>query len=421
MLLAAFAASPASAQPRRAQPLAAGTSAVRGSLTDALTKSPIENCAVRLALTISSPTSPIHESTVTTGPDGVFEFAEIADGRYALRLQCPSHLSACVKAGDVTSAPCESLTLLKDQQRSNIHFRLTPGATIRGFVVDEAGAPVRNATVRLGMPIGDAEFQPTVPATTKADGSFELVNVAPGRWRLEVELPPKADALRMPVVYLGGVLSPERAGSVVTVAGKVIEKIRITIPRVLDNAITVRLPRPDTTLTEMSVMVIRPEPLLTRRLEVDNEGQAVLRGLTPGRYFLTATALSAGERWAAFEPVDFIEGALELAMQLQPAGRIRGRIVGDRGMPSLDGATVGALWMDNDVPLNPLGPDEAPVAADGSFEIGGVFGHRRLQLGRFDPGWRIHSVLQGKSDVTTAGVDVTPGFTTEVIITVRPR
>jgi hypothetical protein len=71
--------------------------------------------------------------------------------------------------------------------------------------------------------------------------------------------------------------------------------------------------------------------------------------------------------------------------------------------------------------LNPLSVDEGNVAVDGSFEINGIYGRRKLQLVQFDPGWTIYSVLQGRSDVTQAGVEVTSGITTEVTIVVRQR
>jgi hypothetical protein len=87
----------------------------------------------------------------------------------------------------------------------------------------------------------------------------------------------------------------------------------------------------------------------------------------------------------------------------------------------LSDATVGAAWIDEDVALNPLAPDESAVAIDGTFSIGGLFGRRRLQLIRFDSDWRIQSVLHGRIDVTETGLDVAANSTAEVTIVVRKR
>ena len=102
-------------------------------------------------------------------------------------------------------------------------------------------------------------------------------------------------------------------------------------------------------------------------------------------------------------------------------GTIRGRIVTNKGLLTpLADEIVGAVWVDEDVTLNPLAPEESGVAADGTFEIHGLFGRRQLKLLRFDPDWSIQSVLQGSSDVTD-GVDVAPNSTTDVTVIVRQR
>ena len=93
------------------------------------------------------------------------------------------------------------------------------------------------------------------------------------------------------VIYYPGVLSEDEAGFVELVAGAVKENITITVPRVLHSTLTVRVPPPDETLTLVVVSITRPSPLMTQRLELDAEGQAVVRGLVAGRYLVTATAV----------------------------------------------------------------------------------------------------------------------------------
>jgi hypothetical protein len=404
-------------QPRVPGPLQAGTSTIGGTVFDAITKKPLAGCTVRAGADMRS-------GAVVTDADGWYEFREIADGNYMMGVDCPSHLRNCLRAGDSTSESCSVVPLFRDQRRVDVDFAMDVGGTVRGHVLHSSGSPVRRATVQLGGAFfGDRLVLPgpgSVTAT-KEDGSFEITNVPAGSWRLMAEIPQPPDAPRSINVFYPGVLARDAAGAVDVAAGKVKDGVVITVPPVLDRTLTVRVPPPDATMTSVIVSLIRAIPFMARHLEIDAEGKAVLDGLIDGRYFVTATAVSAQQRWADYQAIDFLDQSVEVALQLQPAGRIRGRIIGDRGMPPLDGATIGAAWIDGGVTLNPASPDEAPISADGSFEIDGVFGRRLLQLGRFEPGWRIYSVSEDRSDVTTTGVAVTPGSVTEVTIIVRPR
>lgn len=410
------------AQQRLPRPLPPGTSAIRGTLIDAVSREPIAGCTVRASTTLGTP-SPLNTrgSTVVTGPDGTFEFSGITDGAYFVATNCPSHLFGCIKSTEPAGPPCTSVTLFRDQQRV-LDFELTRGATVKGRVIDSAGRPVARAAVRMGGPFLGNTLMFNQAATTAGDGSFEIRRMATGLWSFEVDVPPPPGAYRTPLVYYPGVLKREEAGFVEVVAGKDTDGVVITVPPVLDRTLTVRIPPPDSTMSAVNVSLVRAEPLMSRRLDIDSEGHVAIKGLIDGRYVVMATALSGKERWADYQAIDFFRDSIDVSLQLRPTGRIRGRIVADNGgVPPLDGASVGAVWIDNDVLLNPLAPEEGAVASDGSFEIPGLFGRRMLQLGQFDPGWRIHAVLQGRSDVTTTGIDVAPDATAEVTIVVRPR
>lgn len=79
----------------------------------------------------------------------------------------------------------------------DLTVELSPRRTIRGRVVDTAGAPLAKHYLHpsaLDLPLsrrlrGDAMWR---GAETSDDGSFELVGLSPGRWRLVVVRPPRA-------------------------------------------------------------------------------------------------------------------------------------------------------------------------------------------------------------------------------------
>lgn len=418
LLAAAFLAATAIAQPaQQRQPLPPGTAALRGTISDALYGGPIAGCTVRASLAPGR-----QSSVVTTGLDGTFDFSGIADGQYFFLVDCKTHLSSCTPAAHTGGPPCPATTLFKDQQRSDVDFKLLPGAGVRGRVVDSMGKPVARASVRIGGPFVGNQVVLVRGTTTKEDGSFELDLLPGGEWALEVELPPMPGSLRFPLVYYPGVLARDEAGLIELITGKIKDGVVISVPSVLDRTLTVRIPPPDATMTGINVMVVRGDPLMSRRLEIDADGLATIKGLVGGRYVVMATATSGREKWADFQAVDLLDQSIDVALQPRPTGRIRGRVVAEGGgVPALDGATIGATWVDGNVVLNPLTPEESGVSLDGTFEIGDIFGQRQLQLIRFDPAWRIHAILHGKTDVTDIGVEIAPGITTEVTVVVRPR
>jgi hypothetical protein len=374
---------------------------------------PVAACDVRIALPPGT-----RASATTTDINGVYEFAGIAEGTYAMGVECPGYLWACTSAG----GPCPNITVFKDQRRSNVDFTVPRAATVRGRVVDSEGRPVARASVRAGSQMLGNSLIRGQSSITRDDGSFEIGGLVAGSLAFEVEVPPAAGALRSPLVYYPGVLKPEEATVVDVTAGAVTENVIITVPPILDRTLTVRVPPPDATMNDVVVSLIRTTPLMTRRLELDSEGKAIVTGLVDGRYLLAATATSAQDKWFDYQTLDFIADSLDVALQLRQSGTIRGRIVAEPGgVPQLLDASVGAAWVEDGVTLNPVTPEEASIAADGTFEIAGVFGRRVLQLVRFDSSWKIHSVLQGRTDVTESGIDITPGATSEVTIVVRRR
>jgi hypothetical protein len=107
---------------------------------------------------------------------------------------------------------------------------------------------------------------------------------------------------------------------------------------------------------------------------------------------------------------------------MQPASRIVGRIIGEKGAaPDFAGVRVGAKWIYNGIEINPLSVDESPVQPDGTFQLGGLFGTRQLQLIALDPIWEIRSITQGRIDLTQTGISLTPDGEANVVVVVGRR
>ena len=397
--------------------MAPGTSAISGVLIDALTKQPIAGCTVAI-VQLNMP----RNAVTTSDAGGAYAFTGIADAEHHLNTLCDTHLQGCYR-GPGTEAPrCDTVAVVVDQRKSNIDFNLVPGATARGRVVDASGKPIAGATVRLGLPRFDARFMPSKPAQTRRDGTFTMTNLPVGGYLMEVDLPQAPGALRPPIVYYPGVLLFGDASFVELAAGEITSDLTIVAPRLADNTLTVRVVTIEQALSGVEVSFVRAMPLVTRPVPIDANGVGTIKGIAPGQYFLTARARSQDRNWVAHDLVEFADGEQEALLYLQPAARIAGRVVAEKGDAiAFDGVRVGATWLHDGVEVNPLDIAEAPVALNGTFQLDGLFGTRKLQLIGLGPEWAIRSVVQDRSDVTGLGVTLTADMEAKVVITVGRR
>jgi hypothetical protein len=289
-------------------------------------------------------------------------------------------------------------------------------AIARGSVVDREGRPLR-ATVQLGIPFRQRR-SPIPRARTRPDGSFELIGIPPGEWPIELYLPP-VEGLRPSVIYYPGVVSRDEARRIEFMSGAVVDRVNFIVPGGIARTLTIRVNSSLPAGVKIAASIMRASPVKPVRVDLDANGVATIKGLSEGRYFVAARAWSDRKAFVAFNTIDATLDAHEIALELAPAGRIAGRIVAaGGGTAPVDGLRAGALWVHEDVERNPLAPDQAAVAADGTFRIDGLFGRRQLQLIGLAPNWHIRSILRGRTDVMGTGVGVALGATVNVTIVV---
>jgi len=409
----------AAAQQRKPLPPEAGTSTIAGRVIDAQTKEPIAGVDVTLATFTSGAA---RGAVVKTGADGTFEFSDILEGNYMVTSMSSDYVTGCY-VNTNSLAPCSGFDLLRDQRRNDIVIALMKTATARGRVVDQQGAPVAGATVRIGVPqqpgnsIAGALVTRT-PVVTGADGSFELKGLSPGGWNLELELPIQPGSLRLPIVFYPGVFNSDEATRVELIAGRTNDNLLFTLPEATDSVLTVRVSPGALEFAGVKTSLIRPSPLVVTPISLSDDGIGVVKGLLAGHYAVLAQGSIGDTPWAAFEIANFFPPSFDVSLQMAPAGRIAGRIVAQQGgLPPLNGVRLAASWVYDDVEINPLTFDETDVAADGSFRIGGLFGRRSIRVIGLPSGWSVSSILQGRSDVTS-GIDVPLDSTVELTIVV---
>jgi hypothetical protein len=405
------AASPAQPPVPRPGPIPAGTATIRGRVVDDQSGEPIANVTMRLTLVRTQ-----LSAGTETDANGEYAFAGIAGGEYNVHAFSTTHIRQCHGATDPIKIRCGAIVVVSDQRRSGIDFVLQRGAVVSGRVIDHEGRPVAGARV---WPAGKVTSGATV--TTERDGTFVLTNLAGDRLTVAVERASTPDVPTSPPVYYPGVLDPDGAQELDASAGSVTTGISIVLPRAVAHAMVVRVAAPPTA-QDVSVTLMSVAPRVARRIDLNADGVGTVKGLQERRYWVKAQARSGDDTLAAFEIVDLIQDTHEVNLLLQPSGRITGKVVAERGgVPPLDGLRVAAAWMDDATEIDPLVPDQAEVSPDGLFSLEGLFGTRALQLIGLSPDWQVRSILLGRSDITSTGVDLLAGTTVQVTVVVGRR
>ena len=394
------------------RPIESGTSSISGHIIDSISKAPVGGCTLRVGLSGQF-------GNLVVDSEGAYALKDVAAGTYFFVVECPGHVATC----SGSDAPnCRDIDVVRDQKREGVDFHVVPGAIARGRVTTLDDRPVTSASVRLGRGMKGESTIRVTPAITDSEGRFELTNLAAGEWRLEVDIPPVPGGLTPPVVYYPGGLSWEDAVGVTLAAGKVTDGLTITVPRINENTLAIFVPPADATISDIAVSVLQESPRLTRKIDLNTEGAGTIKGVLPGRYFVTARAASRDKQWAAYEVVDFIEDVYEARLQLMPMGSIAGKIVTEKGdVPPLEGVMIGASWIHDGAEVDPINVDEVPVAVDGSFRIENLFGTRLLRPRALGLEWEVAAIRQGRTDVTSSGVVVAPDTTTQATIVLRRK
>ena len=205
--------------------------------------------------------------------------------------------------------------------------------------------------------------------------------------------------------YYPGVTQPDEARPVRITAGARVPDVDLRLARTRLFTLSARVPlalaAPQRGL-EVVVSSLPPGTKFTRdHRAVLGDGTIRVHRLRPGRYVVWARARTT-EGWSAYwDTRDVQDNTPVIDIAFAPTGRMTGRLVPVAGtLPSVDGARViVALAIDGFEP-DPLSPDQAMMAEDGSFEVDGLFGPRELRVVGLPDGWRVTDVRVGGASQT---------------------
>jgi Carboxypeptidase regulatory-like domain len=290
---------------------------ISGTLVNANTGQPIPRARVAVAPV----TQRDNFTTVMTGEDGRFSFANLTPGKYTLTAQARGYLLQSFNQHDGFSS---SIVVGPDLDSGNLLFRLAPEGAISGVVTDEAGEPVRNAQVMLyftGLSAGIDATRPRGGAMTTDEGAYHFGHLPPGHYLVSVSArpwyaqhvrpqdgsmdgPPGQAAfdpetarlldVAYPVTFSGGATDAAAAIPIVVGRGdkavadislQPVQAVRIRLPEGVDFSHGSRV--------ELQKRVLDGPPVRVSTQFQGNKERMEIVGLAPGRYTLTTSGPDA--------------------------------------------------------------------------------------------------------------------------------
>jgi hypothetical protein len=316
---------------------------------------------------------PIHDKEALTAESGSFAFDKLAPGSYTLlakpepkvhtqegvRVEAvPTYFPSTVESSQTERILVRGGVDLPDYE---IRLRISPVYHVRGVVLNDAGKPSVNATVKLlrppgqgtqgyGVMITSGAAVPlsivTGPAVAKEetevvssqDGKFEFPSVPPGGWRLEAGADPVNDTVPDDLVVSSG-------GTWATVTGNDIEdlEIRLAAPFNLDYSVEWGEAKPPQDFRGMPQVLLKPLDGQPGPIIPKTESRR-FEHVLPGRYrivppifaqgFYVASVLLGG-REVLGQEVDLVPGSPPLRIAYKAGlGSLGGTV--EKG----EGATV---------------------------------------------------------------------------------
>jgi hypothetical protein len=384
-----------------------GNASLEGTVLDAMTREPVKKASVLLLGTFGL--------DAVTDASGHFAFRQLPAGRWGVQANSeryPPTQDALDNERQVW------FSLAADEQKQDVMVLLTPGASVRGRIVDEDGNPMSGCNV-LAMHFVETGVgrtpQQAGNSQSNDKGEYRISNVPRGKYYIQahcfktiplphpfvrrgstVDLP----SLTYAAVFYPNSPDPASAAKVQAASGADVSGIdfRMTPAR----GITVRGHAGPATDRNIAITLQSKDPseqnwgMHGARFNAGT-GEFQVQNVLPGSYELVAISNDEGRFYFAKVPVEVGSEPLEpIDLTLAPAPSVSGSISieGDRPQASVH------------LGLNPVDPrpmrgaqPQAEVQPDGTFTLNSVMpGHWRLNVGL--PGIYLKSVKQGDQDVT---------------------
>lgn len=396
-----------------------GKASVEGSVLDAVTREPVKKASVMLNGLVSL--------SAVTDASGHFAFRLLPAGPYTILVHSERYPQS---QGPLDADQPLTLSLAAEEQKQDIRFSLTPGASVRGHIVDEDGSPMRGCSVN-GMQFHDnigtgRTLQQFGFSQSDDKGEYRISNLPRGRYYIQarcnqtVPLPHAflrrtsnmdVPALAYAPQFYAGAADPVLAAKVEASPGADISGIDFQMAPARGVTVRGRVgSAPDRNIQ----LTLAPQDPVGRELRSQSArlnastGEFRIPNVLPGTYELVATAADEGRTWFGKVSVEVGTTPPEpIVLLLAAAPAIGGSI-------SIEGDTANTPANNVRVTMDPLdgrlrmGPQpQAEVRSDGTFIFNSVMpGHWRIVVNGM-PGY-VKSVQQGDREVSPWDFEIGP-------------
>jgi hypothetical protein len=422
---------PPAAQPRdpRARKTASGTAAISGRVTAVEGGLPVRRVQVRAM-------SPELRGArnATTDAEGKFAVSGLPAGRYTVTF---------MKAGFVQAQygqkrpnqPGKPIDLAEGQKVDKIDVALVRGGVISGRVFDEHGEPVVDARVQVMQYrwINGRRRLANMGrmGTTNDRGEFRVWGLPPADFYVSAVSSDRpmffdgvsaatdaSDPTGYAPTYFPGTAIQDEAQRVSVASGQEINGIDFALVttrtvRVMGTALTAEgAPMARANVMLFSRASIEGGMMSPQGASTDATGGFTIPGVAPGEYIIQARSSMGRPRdgeniEVASMPLNVGGEDLKNIVIVANRGvRVTGKIAADAPLPSgaMDGLRVFLPPSENELMMFG-GPGFGQVTAQGTFEVGNVFGKRRMTLSGMPPGWTLKAVRVGGTDVIDSGYE----------------
>ena len=407
-----------------------GTGRLAGRVTSLETGRPIRRAVVRVV------GNELREGkSVSTDAEGRWELRDLPAGRISLTANKGGYVQ--LQYGQ--RRPFEQgkqIDLANGQSMDKIEIALPRASVISGRVVDEFGEPVtdvRVSTMRYRFTNGQRRLTATGTTDTTDDlGQFRVHGLAPGDYYVVAQpqsmfsfLTVSGDRTGYTQTYYPNMYSATEATRLSLTVGQEAQGIVITLaPTRLVNISGTATSSDGQPVRAGMVRLVEPgatAPTLSMPGIIRADGTWTISSVVPGEYRLTAQMIRGSlEEVATTGGVGSFPETAQMALTVgaqdvtglalvtSKGGVIRGQVKWTDGVAPTGVPSLGSI-MAFEPEAGSLGPAAGTIKEDGTFEVRGVQGKRRLRAGGFPRGWYLKSIMHNGQDITDTTVDVLAG------------
>ena len=393
-----------------------GKASIEGSVVDALTHEPVKKASVMLNGRVGL--------TAVTDASGHFAFRQLPAGQYSVQAQ--SERYPVGRLGFEFTRQT-SVSVAGEEQKRDVTLSLTPGASVRGRILDEEGSPMPQCAVsamqRTTTERGNGLVNAGGGAQSDENGDYRIVNLPAGKYYLMANCPQsiplphafvrRGSAVDLPRLayrnlFYPGTSDPTSAARVEAQPGGILAGFDFRM--VPASGVTIRGRIRPSSFEGNSQVDLQPSDPLRRWLGQlggrvnPSTGEFQFPNVQPGSYELEAFGMAGKQSHFARVPVEVGTSAPDpVELLMSPGAQISGTLVievDDKQPPNPNPVRI---------MLNPLGSQvffgpspQAEVKSGGTFVFDSLLpGRWRVQLG--GPGY-VKSVAVG--DQETAGDEI---------------